>query len=103
MCKGDWAFQLTGMNFPSETCFSKPQQDINCRKTPIIDVYVVPRDKLLRRLKPEHGPSSGDGRLTPSPTYNRLRVNWPDYQGRIYKRDRENQMGPPLNEKLEGY
>ena len=100
LCKGDWVFQIDGDELPSETLLLNLKDII--AENPDIDVYVVPRVNCFVGLKEEHGKQWG-WQLTQSPTYKRLRVNWPDYQGRIYKRDGKIKWDRRLHEKLEGY
>lgn len=100
LCKGDWVFQIDGDELPAETLLLNIKDII--AENPDIDVYCVPRINAFVGLKPEHAQRWG-WRLDLSPTFNRLRVNWPDYQGRVYKRDGKIKWDRRLHEKLEGY
>lgn len=101
LCKGEWVFQIDADELPSETLLLNLKAII--LENPDIDVYVVPRINAFVGLKPEHAKQWG-WQLSPSPMYgNRPRVNWPDYQGRIYKNDKKIRWDRRLHEKLEGY
>jgi glycosyltransferase involved in cell wall biosynthesis len=100
-CKGDWIFQIDADELPSDTLLLNLKDII--AENPEIDMYCVPRVNCFVGLKPEHAQQWG-WQLTPSPMYgNRPRVNWPDYQGRIFKRDGKIKWDRRLHEKLEGY
>lgn len=100
LCNGSWIFQIDGDELPSETLLLNLKDIIS--ENPDIDLYCVPRINAFVGLKPEHAHQWG-WQLTESPTYKRLRVNWPDYQGRIYKKDPAIKWDRRLHEKLEGY
>ena len=101
LCKKEWVFQLDGDEIPSETLLANIKAIID--ENPDIDAYLVPRINAFIGLKPEHAKQWG-WVLSPSKTYGgRLKVNWPDYQGRIYKRDGKIKWDRRLHEKLEGY
>lgn len=100
LCKGDWIFQIDADELPTETLLLNLKDIIS--ENPTVDLYCVPRINAFEGLKPEHAKQWG-WQLTESPTYKRLRVNWPDYQGRIYKRDEKIRWNRRLHEKLEGF
>lgn len=101
LCKGQWVFQIDGDELPSETLIGNLKSIID--ENPDIDVYVVPRVNAFVGLKPEHAKQWG-WQLSPSKSQGgRPMVNWPDYQGRIYKNDKKVKWDRRLHEKLEGY
>lgn len=101
-CKGEWIFQLDGDELPSEMLLLNLKGIIH--ENPDIELYLVPRINAFLGLKPEHAIQWG-WKLSPSQTCNgRPMVNWPDYQGRIYKNYPERiRWNRRLHEKLEGY
>lgn len=102
LCKKQWIFQLDGDENPSVTLLLNVKAIID--ENPDVETYLVPRINDFRGVSHEHAKQWG-WRLTPSPSCkNRLIVNWPDYQGRIYKNDPKRiKWDRRLHEKLEGY
>jgi glycosyltransferase involved in cell wall biosynthesis len=83
-CTGDWIFQIDADENPSETLIFNIKDIINTNVN--IELIFVPRINDFRGVTPEHAKQWG-WKLTPSPfCQNRLIVNFPDYQSRIYKR-----------------
>lgn len=102
LCKNPWVFQIDGDETPSVTLLLNIKVIID--ENPDIELFLIPRINDFRGVSHEHAKQWG-WRLTPSPTFsNRLIVNWPDYQGRIYKNAPERiRWDRRLHEKLEGY
>ncbi len=100
LCKGDFIFQIDGDEIPSETLLVNLKAVI--AENPDIDLYCVPRINAFVGLKPEHAKQWG-WKLDESPTYKRLRVNWHDPQGRIYRNNGNIKWNRRLHEKLEGF
>lgn len=102
LCKNQWIFQLDGDELPSEVLLLNIKAIIN--ENPETELFVVPRINDFRGVGHEHAKQWG-WRLTPSPSCkNRLIVNWPDYQGRIYKNIPERiKWDRRLHEKIEGH
>lgn len=102
LCKGDWIFQLDGDELPSIAliCNIKDVIDIN----PGVELIFVPRINDFIGVTEEHAKRWG-WRLTPCKEYNnRPVVNWPDYQGRVYKNAPNRiQWDRRLHEKIEGH
>ena len=70
---------------------------------PSVEAYAVPRINDFKGVTEEHAKQWG-WKLDHSPTYSRPRVNWPDYQWRIFKRDYPRiSFLRRLHEKIEGY
>jgi glycosyltransferase involved in cell wall biosynthesis len=101
-CSGDWIFQCDGDELPSIGLLENLKTVI--QSNPDVELVFVPRINDFRGVTPEHAKQWG-WRLTPSPSYeNRLVVNWPDYQGRIYKRDTTRiKWDRKLHEKIVGH
>ena len=101
-CSGDWVFQFDGDELPSETLILNIRDIISTNVN--MELIYVPRINDFRGVTAEHAKQWG-WKLTPSPSYdNRLVVNWPDYQGRIYKRDTSRiKWDRKLHEKIVGH
>jgi len=102
LCKNPWIFQLDGDENPSATLLLNIKTIID--ENLGVELFIVPRINDFRGISHEHSKQWG-WQLTPSPfCKNRLIVNWPDYQGRIYKNDPKRiRWNRRLHEKLEGY
>ena len=102
LCKKPWIFQLDGDECPSETLLTNISEIIETN--PDIELFLVPRINDFRGVSREHA-KQWVWQLTPSSfCKNRLIINWPDYQGRIYKNDPKRiKWDRRLHEKLEGY
>ncbi len=102
LCKGDWILQLDGDELPTEILLLNLKAIIE--ENPEIEVYLIPRVNDFRGVSQEDAKQWG-WRLTPSPSCKgRPIVNWPDYQGRLYKNDPKRiRWDRRLHEKLEGY
>ena len=102
LCKNDFIFQLDGDECPSSTLILNIKSIIEAN--PEIELFAVPRINDFKGVTPEHAKQWG-WRLSPCPIHNnRLIVNFPDTQGRIYKNDPKRiRWNRRLHEKLEGY
>lgn len=101
-CKNDWVFQLDGDELPSTSIIGNNLKDI-IESNPDVECIYTPRINDFRGITLEHAKQWG-WRLDNSPTYNRLRVNFPDFQSRIFKRDYPRiSYKRKLHEKIEGY
>lgn len=101
-CANDWIFQIDGDELPSEVLLANLSFIIETN--PTIELFIVPRINDFKGVTPEIARQWG-WRLEPCPIYdNRPIVNWPDPQGRIYKRDPQRiKFLRRLHEKIEGY
>jgi len=101
-CTGDWVFQIDGDELPSKDLMDNLETIIE--SNPNVELIFVPRINDFRGVTPEHAKQWG-WRLTPSPhCNNRPVVNWPDHQGRIYRRVPERiKWDRKLHEKIEGH
>ena len=102
-CTGDYIFQLDGDELPSEYTLGDNLREI-IGLNPEVELIFVPRINDYRGVKEDHARQWG-WRLTPSPgCENRPIVNWPDYQGRIYKNIQDRiKWDRKLHEKITGH
>lgn len=82
-CSGDYIFQLDGDELPSDYLIGENLHAI-IEANNNVELIYVPRINDFRGVGPQHTAQWG-WRLSESPTYKRPIVNWPDYQGRIFK------------------
>lgn len=101
-CKGEWIFQLDGDELPPETLLINIKSVIEAN--PDIELFLVPRINDFKGVTVEHAKRWG-WRLSPcSACDNRPIVQWPDYQGRIYKNEPSRiKFTRRLHEQIEGY
>lgn len=102
-CSGDWIFQIDGDELPPEILLGDNLKSI-IETNPNVELIYVPRINDFKGVTEEHAGPWG-WRLTPSPSCeNRPVVNWPDYQGRIYKNAPDRiKWDRKLHEKIEGH
>ncbi len=102
-CTGNWIFQIDGDELPPENILGE-NLDAIISMNPNVELIYVPRINDYRGVTEAHARQWG-WRLTPSPgCENRPIVNWPDYQGRIYKNDPERiRWDRKLHEKIVGH
>jgi len=99
-CSGDYIFQIDGDECPTETLLVNLKDIIEAN--PGIEAFWVPRINDFRGVTPEHAMRWG-WRLTESPTYKRLLVNWPDPQCRVFKNEPERiKWVGRLHERIQG-
>jgi len=84
-CKGDYVFQIDGDELPSSNLVGETLHEI-IKSNPTIELIFVPRVNDFNGVTPSHASQWG-WRITYSKESNKPIVNWPDYQGRIYKRE----------------
>lgn len=103
LCKNEWIFQIDGDERPHEPLIAGYVKEM-IEMNPEVELYFVPRVNDFIGVTPEHAGQWG-WRLTPCPEYdNRPVVNWPDYQGRIYKNvPGRIRWDKRLHEKIEGH
>ena len=101
-CKGDWIFQIDADESPSDSLIFNIRDIIETNLN--IELIYVPRINDFRGVNADIAKPWG-WRLTPSPRCNnRLIVNWPDYQSRLYKRDVNRiKWDRKLHEKIVGH
>ena len=101
-CTGDYIFQIDGDELPSEYIIGENLHTI-IESNLNVELIFVPRINDFKGVQQHHAAQWG-WRLSESPSLHRPIVNWPDYQGRIYK----NKPGVikwdrRLHEKIEGH
>lgn len=101
-CTGDYIFQIDADELPTQTLLANIHEIIE--SNPDVELIFVPRINDYIGVTPEIAMQWG-WRLTPSPRCDgRLVVNWPDIQGRIYKREPGRiRWDRKLHEKIEGH
>jgi glycosyltransferase involved in cell wall biosynthesis len=101
-CNGNWIFQIDGDEVPSEFTLGDNLHEI-IKSNPDMDLIYVPRINDFRGVQDIHAKQWG-WHLTISPIYKRYRVNWPDYQPRVFLRDPSRiKWDRRLHEKIEGF
>lgn len=102
LCKNEWIFQIDGDECPEDDLLLNIKDII--QENPTIELFYVSRINDFIGVTYEHAEKWG-WRLTRCPQYNnRLIINWPDYQGRIYKNVPSRiRWDRRLHEKIEGY
>jgi hypothetical protein len=94
-CKGDYIFQIDADEYPHDLLI---EQLPNILETnPSNEVYLVPRVNTVEGLTPEH---IGRWRWNVD---EEDRVNWPDYQWRIWKNKPEIKWENKVHEVLKGH
>lgn len=99
---GDWVFQIDGDEIPNPNLVINLKSIIEAN--PEVELIYVPRINDFIGVTEEHAKHWG-WRLTPCLACdNRLVVNFPDFQGRIYKRDPARiKWDRRLHEKIKGH
>lgn len=94
-CKGDYIFQIDADELPNDILLESLPEILN--SNPDNEVYLVPRVNTVLGLTNEH---INKWRWNVD---KEGRVNWPDYQWRIWKNKPEIKWVNRVHEKLEGY
>ena len=95
LCDGDYIINVDADEMPSHD-FVTNVSDILI-DNPEIDMFVVPRRNIVNGITPQHIAQWG-WRVDEL-----NRINWPDYQMRVYKNSRRIQWINPVHEVLDGY
>lgn len=98
-CKNEWIMQLDGDECPAETLLLNIKDIIQANTN--IESFWVPRINDFKGVTIEHAKKWG-WRLTMSPTYKRLIVNWCDPQCRIFLNKPEIKWEGKLHEHITG-
>lgn len=93
LCSGDYIFQIDADEIPSESLIINLPSLLNQN----IDVIYVPRVNKVEGIKSEHI-VKWNWRID-----NKNRVNWPDYQCRVYKNDPAIRWVNKVHEQLTGF
>ncbi len=97
LCKGEYIFQIDADELPSKTLLESLKDIINLNKD--VDLFWIPRINDFKGVNQQNSAQWG-WRLTPYE--NRLIVNWPDPQGRLFKNVSYMEWKRRLHEKVEG-
>jgi hypothetical protein len=95
MCSGDYIFQIDADEHPNKMVFT--HLPVILESNPDNEVYLVPRVNTVEGLTQEHILKWG-WRVD-----DKGRVNWPDYQWRIWKNKPEIKWINKVHEVLDGY
>ena len=76
-CSGDYIFQIDADEYPTDTLFNNIKNILS--KNPNVDLFRVPRENYVTGIKNSHL-AKWKWRLD-----NKSRINYPDYQTRIFK------------------
>jgi glycosyltransferase involved in cell wall biosynthesis len=99
-CSGDYIFAIDGDELPPDSLLGENLHQL-LDSNPEVEAYAIPRINAWHGLTEKY---KNQWSLDISPTYNRLRANWPDYQWRIFKRDYPRiQFKKRLHERIDGY
>lgn len=96
-CKGDYIFQIDDDEIPSETLLENLKDIIEVNGD--VELFWLPRINDFKGVNQDHARRWG-WRLTEYE--NRLIVNWPDPQGRLFKNLPHIEWKRRLHEKVEG-
>ena len=94
LCTGDFIFQIDADEYLPDEFIDLMHQILE--SNPEVDLYFVPRINTVSGLTPEHIQKWG------WKLYNG-RVNWPDYQTRIYRNNSEIKWENKVHEKIIGF
>ena len=95
MCKGEYIFNLDADELPNKWLIKNIKSILEAN--PTIDLYWVPRVNTVEGLTQEH---IDKWRWQVN---EKNWVNWPDYQGRIWRNRQNIRWKNPVHEVLEGY
>jgi hypothetical protein len=94
LCTGDFIFQIDADEYLADECVDLIHQILE--SNPEVDLYFVPRINTVSGLTEEHIQKWG-WRVQNG------RVNWPDYQTRIYRNNSEIKWKNKVHEHIDGY
>lgn len=101
LCSGGYIFQIDGDEIPSLDLLSNIESIIDANSD--VELFFVPRINDFKGVTEQHAMQWG-WKLDMSPIYKRFRVNWPDYQSRIYLNEPSRiKWDRRLHEKIEGH
>ena len=95
MCKGDYIFNLDADELPNKKLIKNIKMILEAN--PTIDLYWIPRVNTVEGLTQEHIQKWG------WQVNEKGWVNWPDYQGRIWRNRPNIRWKNSVHEVLEGY
>ena len=95
MCSKDFIFNLDADEIPNENLIMNLKSILDAN--PTIDLYYVPRVNTVEGLTPEHVKHWG------WQVNEKGWVNWPDWQGRVWKNRPNIRWEKPVHEQLVGF
>ena len=95
MCSGDYIFNIDADEIPHKQLIQNIKPIL--QSNPTIDLYWVPRVNIVKGITQEHINKWG-WRVN-----EKSWINWPDYQGRIWKNRSNIRWKNPVHEVLKGY
>ena len=95
LCKGDYIFQIDADEIPHQSLLEHLPEIL--KGNPNNEVYLVPRVNTVEGLTDEHTVKWGWN------IDDEGRVNWPDYQWRIWKNKPDIKWVNKVHERLEGF
>ena len=95
MCKGSYIVNIDADELPNKWLIKNIKEILEAN--PTIDLYWVPRVNTVKGLTQEHIQKWG------WQVNEKGWVNWPDYQGRIWRNRQNIRWKNPVHEVLEGY
>jgi len=99
LCKGKYVCQLDADELPSEYLLEVLPDII--KENPTIELFWIPRVNLFKGVTVEHC-KQWAWVMDMSPTFNEPRINFPDYQTRLFKNKPYIKWDRPLHEKIIG-
>ena len=94
LCTGDFIFQIDADEYLPDECVDLMHQILE--SNPEVDLYFVPRINTVSGLTEEHIQKWGWNVVNG-------RVNYPDYQTRIYRNNQEIKWKNKVHEHIDGY
>jgi hypothetical protein len=94
LCTGDFIFQIDADEYLADECVDLMHQILE--SNPEVDLYFVPRINTVSGLTEEHIQKWGWKVVNG-------RVNWPDYQTRIYRNNSGIKWKNKVHEHIDGY
>lgn len=95
-CNGDWIFQIDADEIPTEVFVRNIHSILNNAERSEIEAIAIPRKNVVFGIKPEDIEQW-------QWTFDGERINWPDYQFRLYKNKPEIYWKGRVHENLTGY
>lgn len=94
-CSGDYIFQIDADEYPTDTLFNNIKNILS--KNPGVDLFRVPRENYVTGIKNSHL-AKWRWRLD-----SKSRINYPDYQTRIFKNNKTIRWTRPVHEYITGH
>jgi glycosyltransferase involved in cell wall biosynthesis len=101
-CSGDWIFQMDGDELPPDYLLGDNLESI-IESNPEMELIFVPRQNDFKGVTDNHA-KQWNWKLSKLTSDGPILVNWPDYQGRIYKNVSDRiRWDRKLHERIEGH